>query len=140
MKQGPGPSETLLPSPSLNSGMGLDGYRMRGWEGNERRSHFRGKPSPDIDIEIRGVGTLQVVDLSQVGALLQGPRPLGPGFLYALRVGSDRKQPARIKARVLRSYVYSFHKNGGGETIILYRAALEFCCVEDWDLATPLRV
>ena len=85
--------------------------------------------------EVRGkihtVSAAPVVDLSVEGALLEVPCVLKPKTLYTLKLALGPTEQLEVKGKVIRSYVHGFERNERGETIIKYRAAVQFQAVGD---------
>lgn len=85
--------------------------------------------------EVRGrihtEASAPVINLSLNGALLEVPCALQVGAVYGLRLALHRDRFVDVKGKVLRSYVHGFDKNEKGETVIKYRAAIEFQSVAD---------
>jgi hypothetical protein len=67
-----------------------------------------------------------VIDLSIEGALLEVPCTLKPRTIYTLRLATGPAQHLELKGKVVRSYVHGFERNERGETVIKYRAAIQF--------------
>ena len=85
--------------------------------------------------EVRGkihtVSSAPVVDLSVNGALLEVTCVLKPKTMYTLRLAVGPTEQLEVKGKVVRSYVHGFERNERGETVIKYRAAVQFQDVGD---------
>ncbi len=90
----------------------------------DRRRHVR-VPVPEwLQASLALWEGLQVLDLSETGALIEHGEPLvlGAGCLLALRLGGVE---LRLQARVVWSHVHRLTPTPRGEEI-RYRSALEF--------------
>ena len=85
--------------------------------------------------EVRGrihtVASAPVVNISISGALLEVPCTLQIGALYTLRLALHQGDVLEIKGKISRSYVHGFAKNEKGETVIKYRAAVQYQTLSD---------
>lgn len=79
-----------------------------------------------------------IVDLSEHGALLEVSCVLRPGSLYTLQVPFGPAETVALKGRVVRSFVHGFDRKGE-ETVVRYRAALEFVSLPDRERAALVR-
>ena len=85
--------------------------------------------------EVRGrihtVASAPVINISVSGALLEVPCTLQVGTLYTLRLAIQSGDILEIKGRIIRSYVHGFAKNEKGESVIKYRAAVQYHNLSD---------
>ncbi|MFQ5790133.1 MAG: PilZ domain-containing protein [Acidobacteriota bacterium] len=96
------------------------------WDGKERRKHPRVPVKGEVRGKIHTVASAPILDISMTGALLEAPSALTPGVSYTFRLALSASQHLQTRARVVRSYVHGFDKNQKGETVIMYRVAIEF--------------
>lgn len=82
---------------------------------------------------IHTVSSAPVLDISENGALLEVATVLRPGSLYTLRLTLGPDRILALKSRVVRTYVHAFHPRKGGESVVSYRAAVEFLDVSEPD-------
>ena len=101
------------------------------WNGRERRKHPRVPLKGEVKGKIHTVSSAPVIDLSVEGALLEVPCALTPKTLYTMRLALSPTQHLEIKGKVIRSYVHGFERNERGETVIKYRAAVQFQAIPD---------
>ncbi len=101
------------------------------WSGRERRKHPRVPLKGEVKGKIHTVSSAPVIDLSVEGALLEVPCALTPKTLYVMRLALSPTQHLEIKGKVIRSYVHGFERNERGETVIKYRAAVQFQALPD---------
>jgi hypothetical protein len=101
------------------------------WNGVDRRQHPRVSLEGELRGRIHTVASAPVINLSMVGALLEVPCTLQVGALYTMRLVIDSATSVDIKGKVVRSYVHGFHKDEKGETVIKYRAAVQFQAVPE---------
>ena len=101
------------------------------WDGRERRKYPRIPLKGEVKGKIHTVSAAPVVDLSVEGALLEVPCALKPKTLYTLRLAVGPTEQLQIKGKVIRSYVHGFERNERGETVIKYRAAVQFQDIAD---------
>ena len=95
--------------------------------GSERRRRPRVPVHGEVMGRIHTVASAPFVDLSESGALLEVTCSLRPGAFYALRfVIPDAGDELVLKTRVVRSFVHGFKTTPGGESLVLYRTAVEF--------------
>lgn len=85
----------------------------------------------EVQSRIHTVAAAPVINISVSGALLEVPCTLRVGALYTLRLALRTDQILELKGKVVRSYVHGFAKNEKGETVIKYRAAVQFHGVPD---------
>jgi PilZ domain-containing protein len=96
----------------------------------ERRRHPRVPVHGEVTGSIHTVASAPFVDLSETGALLEVTCALKPGAFYRLKFTVPGSGELVLKTRVVRSSVQGF-KSGKGETVLLYRTALEFVELPD---------
>jgi len=101
------------------------------WNGRERRRHPRVPLKGEVKGKIHTVSSAPVIDLSVEGALLEVPCALTPKSMYTMRLALSPTQHLEIKSKVIRSYVHGFERNAKGETVIKYRAAVQFQAIPD---------
>jgi len=101
------------------------------WDGRERRKHPRVPLKGEVKGKIHTVSSAPVIDLSVEGALLEVPCALTPKTMYTMRLALSPTQHLEIKTKVIRSYVHGFERNAKGETVIKYRAAVQFQAIPD---------
>jgi hypothetical protein len=94
--------------------------------GRERRRKLRVAVNGDVEGRINSASAAPVLNLSETGALLEVASVLRPGSLYMLRLPLGHGRQLNLKSRVVRSYVHGFQPKSGGESLVQYRAAVEF--------------
>ena len=94
--------------------------------GAERRRHPRVAVHGEVMGSIHTVASAPFVDLSETGALLEVTCALKPGSFYRLKFGIPGTGELMLKTRVVRSFVQGFKTGPKGETVLLYRTAVEF--------------
>jgi hypothetical protein len=94
--------------------------------GRERRKKIRVAVNGDVEGRINSASAAPVLNLSENGALLEVASVLRPGSLYMLRLPLGQGRQLNLKSRVVRSYVHGFQPKTGGESLVQYRAAVEF--------------
>src|SRR5688572_33414780 len=94
--------------------------------GAERRRHPRVPVHGEVMGSIHTVASAPFVDLSETGALLEVTCALKPGSFYRLKFTVPGIGELVLKTRVVRSSVQGFKSGPKGETVLLYRPALEF--------------
>ena len=104
---------------------------MAEWDGRDRRKYPRVPLKGEVKGKIHTVSAAPVIDLSVEGALLEVPCVLEPKTTYTLRLAVGPTEQLEVKAKVIRSYVHGFERNERGETVIKYRAAIQFQAVGD---------
>ena len=101
------------------------------WDGAERRKYPRVPLKGEVKGKIHTVSAAPVIDLSVEGALLEVPCVLEPKATYILRLAIGPTEQLEVKGTVIRSYVHGFERNDRGETVIKYRAAVQFQAIGD---------
>lgn len=104
--------------------------------GAERRRHPRVPVHGEVLGSIHTVASAPFVDLSETGALLEVTCALKPGSFYRLKFAIPGTGELLLKTRVVRSFVQGFKTGPKGETILLYRTALEFVELLEGDRKT----
>ena len=94
--------------------------------GAERRRHPRVAVHGEVMGSIHTVASAPFVDLSETGALLEVTCALKPGSFYRLKFNIPGSGEVILKTRVVRSFVQGFKSGPQGETVLIYRTALEF--------------
>ena len=94
--------------------------------GRERRRKLRVAVNGDVEGRINSASAAPVLNLTETGALLEVASVLRPGSLYMLRLPLGHGRQLNLKSRVVRSYVHGFQPKSGGESLVQYRAAVEF--------------
>lgn len=94
--------------------------------GRERRKRPRVSVQGEVLGRIHTSSSAPILDLSETGALLEVSSVLRPGSIYAVRLPVGPDSVLSLRGRVVRSYVHGFRPQKGGETLVRYRAALEF--------------
>jgi hypothetical protein len=102
-----------------------------GWNGVNRRRHPRVALEGKVRGKIHTVASAPVVNLSLTGALLEVPCTLQVGTGYTMHLAIGAAGVVDVKGKVVRSYVHGFEKNEKGETVIKYRAAVQFQIVPE---------
>ena len=92
-----------------------------------RDARFPAPSDRDVQATVRPGCSVDLVDVSAGGALVQAPRPLRPGARVQLLVVSGNRRYA-IQAQVLRCLVWALDPLAG----VLYRGALRFDERVDW--------
>ena len=95
-------------------------------DGRERRRKTRVAVNGDVQGRINSASAAPVLNLSENGALLEVGSVLRPGALYMLRLPLGKGRQLNLKSRVVRSYVHAFQHKQEGESLVQYRAAVEF--------------
>ena len=94
--------------------------------GAERRRRPRVAVHGEVMGRIHTVASAPFVDLSETGALLEVSCALKPGAFYTLRFGVPEGRELVLKTRVIRSFVQGFQPGPRGESVVVYRTAVEF--------------
>lgn len=92
----------------------------------DRRRGPRVAVNGEVSGRIYTATAAPVLDLSETGALLEVSAALRPGSIYTLRLSVSPERELSLKTRVVRTYVHSFRPKEGGESVVTYRAAVEF--------------
>lgn len=107
-------------------------------KGAERRRHPRVPVHGEVMGSIHTVASAPFVDLSETGAMLEVTCALKPGSFYRLKFTVPGTGEFLLKTRVVRSFVQGFKTGPKGETVLIYRTALEFVELRDTE-RTALR-
>ena len=107
--------------------------------GAERRRHPRVPVHGEVMGSIHTVASAPFVDLSETGALLEVTCALKPGSFYRLKFNVPGTGEMILKTRVVRSFVQGFKSGPKGETVLIYRTALEFVEVLEGELKSLRR-
>ena len=94
--------------------------------GAERRRRPRVAVRGEVMGRIHTVASAPFVDLSETGALLEVNCALKPGAFYTLRFLIPEGRELVLKTRVVRSFVQGFQPGPRGESVVVYRTAVEF--------------
>jgi hypothetical protein len=92
----------------------------------ERRSTSRLALHGEVLGRMPSGAVVPVVDLSPTGALLEVYSVLRPGSVHGLRLQLGPREEVAVQARVVRSFIHRFDNQARGETVVLYRVAVEF--------------
>jgi hypothetical protein len=102
--------------------------------GRERRKRPRVPVQKgEVSGRIHTVNAAPIVDISENGALLDVGASLRPGTIYVVRLSFGTDLHLSLRTRVVRTYVHSFQSNDKGESVVAYRAAVEFVDMSDAD-------
>ena len=101
----------------------------------ERRRSPRVAVNGEVLGRIHTVSAAPVLDISENGALLEVSSAVRPGSIYLLRLALSHERQLNLKSRVVRTYVHSFQPKEGGESVVTYRAAVEFLDVSEQERA-----
>jgi hypothetical protein len=107
--------------------------------GAERRRHPRVPVHGEVSGSIHTVASAPFVDLSETGALLEVSCALKPGSFYRLKFTVPGGGDVSLKARVVRSFVQGFQPGAKGESVLMYRTAVEFVDIGEAERAVLRR-
>lgn len=99
--------------------------------GAERRRRPRVPVHGEVIGRIHTMAAAPFIDFSETGALLAITCSLNPGAFYSLRFQFADGAELTLRTRVVRSYVHGFTQKPGGESVVQYRAAVEFVQVSE---------
>jgi hypothetical protein len=100
--------------------------------GRERRKRPRVPVQKgEVSGRIHTINSAPIVDISENGALIEIPASLRPGTVYVMRLSFGPELHLSLRTRVVRTYVHAFQSNEKGESVVSYRAALEFVEMSD---------
>jgi PilZ domain len=103
--------------------------------GRERRKRPRVPVQKgEVSGRIHTVSAAPIVDISETGALIEVSASLRPGTVYVMRLSFGPELQLSIRSRVIRTFVHSFQSNEKGESVVAYRAAVEFIEMSEEDL------
>jgi hypothetical protein len=101
----------------------------------ERRVRTRVAVHGDVLGKIHATNAAPVVNLSETGALVEVECVLRPGTVQMLRLPLRGSGELTLRCRVVRSFIYGFDRAAGEESVVRYRAALEFVGLSDEERA-----
>jgi PilZ domain len=101
-------------------------------DGRERRKRPRVPlQKGEVSGRIHTFSGAPLVDISENGALIEIAASLRPGTVYVMRLSFGAELHLNLRTRVVRTYVHAFQSNEKGESVVSYRAALEFVEMSD---------
>ena len=89
----------------------------------------------DVLGKIHATSPAPVVNLSETGALVEVDCVLRPGTVQMLRLPLRGGGELTLRCRVVRSFIHGFDRAAGEESVVRYRAALEFVGLTDEERA-----
>jgi hypothetical protein len=89
----------------------------------------------DVLGKIHATSPAPVVNLSETGALVEVDCVLRPGTVQMLRLPLRGAGELILRCRVVRSFIHGFDRAAGEESVVRYRAALEFVGLTDEERA-----
>ena len=92
----------------------------------DRRVRARVAVHGDVLGKIHATSPAPVVNLSETGALVEVDCVLRPGTVQMLRLPLRGGGELTLRCRVVRSFIHGFDHAAGEESVVRYRAALEF--------------
>ena len=98
---------------------------------NERRGHPRVAVHGEVLGRIHTTSSAPVVNLSETGALVEVDSVLRPGTVQMLRLPLPGAGDLTLRCRVVRSFIHGYDPAAGEESLVRYRAALEFVSLSD---------
>jgi hypothetical protein len=101
----------------------------------DRRVRARVAVHGDVLGKIHVTSPAPVVDLSETGALVEVDCVLRPGTVQMLRLPLRGGGELTLRCRVVRSFIHGFDRAAGEESVVRYRAALEFVGLTDAERA-----
>ncbi len=101
----------------------------------DRRLRTRVAIHGDVLGKIDGTSAAPVVNLSETGALVEVECVLRPGTVQMLRLPLRGSGELTLRCRVVRSFIHGFDPASGEESVVRYRAALEFVGLSDEERA-----
>ncbi len=101
----------------------------------DRRVRTRINVHGDVLGKVHSTNPAPVVNLSEVGALVETQCVLRPGTVQMLRVPLRTTGELTLRCRVVRSFIHGFDPAPGEESVVRYRAALEFVGLSDEERA-----
>jgi hypothetical protein len=109
---------------------------MEQFTGKDRRIRARVALNGEVQGKIHTTAVAPVIDLSEMGALVEVRSVLRPGAVHTLRLPLASGGELILRARVVRSFIHGFERSGAAdETPVRYRAALEFIDLSEHDRA-----
>jgi len=100
----------------------------------DRRLRTRVAVHGEVLGKIDGTSAAPVVNLSETGALVEVECVLRPGTVQMLRLPRRGSGELTLRCRVVRSFIHGFD-DAGEESVVRYRAALEFIGLSDEERA-----
>jgi hypothetical protein len=94
--------------------------------GKDRRMRARVAVHGDVAGKIHATNPAPVVNLSEQGALVEIQCVLRPGTVQRLRLPLGTSGEMTLRCHVVRSFIHGFDREAGEESVVRYRAALEF--------------
>ena len=101
----------------------------------DRRVRARVAVHGDVLGKIHATSPAPVVNLSETGALVEVDCVLRPGTVQMLRLPLRGGGELTLRCRVVRSFIHGFDRAAGEESVVRYRAALEFVGLTDAERA-----
>ena len=101
----------------------------------DRRVRARVAVHGDVLGKIHATNAAPVVNLSETGALVEVECVLRPGTVQMLRLPLRGSGELTLRCRVVRSFIHGFDRAAGEESVVRYRAALEFVGLSDEERA-----
>ena len=101
----------------------------------DRRLRTRVAVHGDVLGKIHATSAAPVVNLSETGALVEVECVLRPGTVQMLRLPLPGSGELTLRCRVVRSFIHGFDHAAGEESVVRYRAALEFVGLSDEERA-----
>ena len=101
----------------------------------DRRGRARVAVHGDVLGKIHTTSPAPVVNLSETGALVEVDCVLRPGTVQMLRLPLRGAGELILRCRVVRSFIHGFDRAAGEESVVRYRAALEFVGLSDEERA-----
>ena len=97
----------------------------------DRRVRARVAVHGDVLGKIHATSPAPVVNLSETGALVEVDCVLRPGTVQMLRLPLPGAGELTLRCRVVRSFIHGFDRAAGEDSLVRYRAALEFVGLTD---------
>ena len=97
----------------------------------DRRVRARVAVHGDVLGKIHATSPAPVVNLSETGALVEVDCVLRPGTVQMLRLPLPGAGDLTLRCRVVRSFIHGFDRAPGEDSLVRYRAALEFVGLTD---------
>jgi hypothetical protein len=85
----------------------------------------------DVFGKIHAASPAPIVNLSETGALVEVDCVLRPGTVQMLRLPLPGAGDLTLRCRVVRSFIHGFDHAPGENSLVRYRAALEFVGLTD---------
>ena len=101
----------------------------------DRRGRARVAVHGGVLGKIHATSPAPVVNLSETGALVEVDCVLRPGTVQMLRLPLRGTGDLILRCRVVRSFIHGFDRAAGEESVVRYRAALEFVSLTDEERA-----